>query len=526
MPAGAEVGRPAGPGSSTGSTATPRASCSWPATRRRSAASRRSFAGARSGASTRRSSAAGRRRARGGSRRRSAATGATRPGSRSTPTIRATRSRTSSSSSRCRAVAASASTLETGRTHQIRVHLAAIGHPVVGDPLYGHGAELGLERQFLHAVRARLHPPRDRRADRGLGAAAAGSRGGPRRRPEALVGYHPGGSRRPSTRWHERRAGGVSQRGTPERLRRKFTPNRSGGLRVSAVTMRELLEAGVHFGHQTRRWNPKMRRFIFGERGGIYIIDLQQTMELLQRVVSLRVEHRRAQRDRALRRHEEAVPGRRRGARPARVDAVREPPLAGRPAHELPHDPGADRRPARAAPAEDRGPARPAPAEGAPVDARRAREARGQPGRRGRHAQAARRGRRHRHEEGGARRARGAPPEHPGDRPRRHELRPRRRRLRHPRKRRRHPRRRRSSCACWPTASPRAETAASRCRTSCRRTATRRPPRAPRVAEAARARPAAEPAPDAAGGSRGCGRSAGSGARHRQPRRNRKRGAE
>ncbi|HVG87698.1 MAG: 30S ribosomal protein S2 [Gaiellales bacterium] len=51
---------------------------------------------------------------------------------------------------------------------------------------------------------------------------------------------------------------------------------------MSAVTMRELLEAGVHFGHQTRRWNPKMRRFIFGERGGIYIIDLQQTIELLQ----------------------------------------------------------------------------------------------------------------------------------------------------------------------------------------------------------------------------------------------------
>jgi len=46
--------------------------------------------------------------------------------------------------------------------------------------------------------------------------------------------------------------------------------------------MRELLEAGVHFGHQTRRWNPKMRRFIFTERGGIYIIDLQQTLELLE----------------------------------------------------------------------------------------------------------------------------------------------------------------------------------------------------------------------------------------------------
>jgi small subunit ribosomal protein S2 len=46
--------------------------------------------------------------------------------------------------------------------------------------------------------------------------------------------------------------------------------------------MRELLEAGVHFGHQTRRWNPKMRRYIFGERGGIYIIDLTKTLSLLE----------------------------------------------------------------------------------------------------------------------------------------------------------------------------------------------------------------------------------------------------
>jgi small subunit ribosomal protein S2 len=46
--------------------------------------------------------------------------------------------------------------------------------------------------------------------------------------------------------------------------------------------MKELLEAGVHFGHQTRRWNPKMKRFIFDERGGIYIIDLQQSQALLQ----------------------------------------------------------------------------------------------------------------------------------------------------------------------------------------------------------------------------------------------------
>ena len=51
------------------------------------------------------------------------------------------------------------------------------------------------------------------------------------------------------------------------------------GVPVAVVTMKQLLEAGVHFGHQTRRWDPKMKRFIFGERNGIYIIDLQQTLE-------------------------------------------------------------------------------------------------------------------------------------------------------------------------------------------------------------------------------------------------------
>jgi len=47
---------------------------------------------------------------------------------------------------------------------------------------------------------------------------------------------------------------------------------------MAVVTMRQMLEAGCHFGHQTRRWNPKMKRFIFGERNGVYIIDLEQTM--------------------------------------------------------------------------------------------------------------------------------------------------------------------------------------------------------------------------------------------------------
>src|SRR5262245_5055364 len=49
------------------------------------------------------------------------------------------------------------------------------------------------------------------------------------------------------------------------------------------ITMRQLLEAGVHFGHQTKRWNPKMKQFIFGSRNGIHIIDLQHTVKLFRR---------------------------------------------------------------------------------------------------------------------------------------------------------------------------------------------------------------------------------------------------
>ena len=55
-----------------------------------------------------------------------------------------------------------------------------------------------------------------------------------------------------------------------------------GGIAVAVVTTRQLLEAGMHFGHQTRRWNPKMRRFILGERNGIYIIDLNETLKGLE----------------------------------------------------------------------------------------------------------------------------------------------------------------------------------------------------------------------------------------------------
>jgi small subunit ribosomal protein S2 len=50
-------------------------------------------------------------------------------------------------------------------------------------------------------------------------------------------------------------------------------------INMAVISMKQLLEAGVHFGHQTRRWNPKMKRYIFTERNGIYIIDLQKTVK-------------------------------------------------------------------------------------------------------------------------------------------------------------------------------------------------------------------------------------------------------
>jgi small subunit ribosomal protein S2 len=62
------------------------------------------------------------------------------------------------------------------------------------------------------------------------------------------------------------------------------TTNFKKGEDMSYITMREFLEAGVHFGHQTKRWNPKMKQYIFGARNGIYIIDLQKTVRLFKTV--------------------------------------------------------------------------------------------------------------------------------------------------------------------------------------------------------------------------------------------------
>ena len=112
--------------------------------------------------------------------------------------------------------------------------------------------------------------------------------------------------------------------------------------------LKELLEAGVHFGHQTRRWNPNMRRYIFGELDGIHIIDLVQTEELLENARRFAGELGVRRRHRPLRRNQEAGARRRRVMGGALQDAVRKPALARRPADQLQHDLGPDLPPARA----------------------------------------------------------------------------------------------------------------------------------------------------------------------------------
>ena len=101
--------------------------------------------------------------------------------------------------------------------------------------------------------------------------------------------------------------------------------------------MKELLEAGVHFGHQTKRWNPKMKEYIFGERNGIYIIDLQKTLKMFKDAARF-VGEMAAQGKNVLfvgtkRQAQEAI------AEEARRCQMffREPALAGRTAHEHGH---------------------------------------------------------------------------------------------------------------------------------------------------------------------------------------------
>ena len=117
---------------------------------------------------------------------------------------------------------------------------------------------------------------------------------------------------------------------------------------TAVVTMKQLLEAGVHFGHQTRRWNPKMKRFIFGERNGIYIIDLQQTLERIDTAYRF-VRHTVENGGTVL-----FVGTKKQAQEPIQKQAeranspVRELPLARRHAHQLPDRPRARREDARA----------------------------------------------------------------------------------------------------------------------------------------------------------------------------------
>lgn len=62
---------------------------------------------------------------------------------------------------------------------------------------------------------------------------------------------------------------------------------------MAVISMKQLLEAGVHFGHQTRRWNPKMKKYIFTERNGIYIIDLQKTVKKVDEAYNFETSFRR-----------------------------------------------------------------------------------------------------------------------------------------------------------------------------------------------------------------------------------------
>ena len=78
---------------------------------------------------------------------------------------------------------------------------------------------------------------------------------------------------------------------------------------MAVVSMKQLLEAGVHFGHQTRRWNPKMAKYIFTERNGIYIIDLQKTVKKLDEAYNFVRDSCCSGRRDPVRRHQEAGSG-------------------------------------------------------------------------------------------------------------------------------------------------------------------------------------------------------------------------
>ena len=169
-------------------------------------------------------------------------------------------------------------------------------------------------------------------------------------------------------------------------------------------TMRQLLEAGVHFGHQTRRWNPLMAPYIFGIRNGVHILDLTQTVPMLHRALA-------ALREVAANGGRVLFVGTKRQAQepvatggPALRPVLRQPSLARRHADQLEDDLALDQAPARARDAARRsGDAAGLHQEGAAQPEPRARQARAGAGRHQGHGRPARHAVRDRHQQGGDR---------------------------------------------------------------------------------------------------------------------------
>ena len=243
----------------------------------------------------------------------------------------------------------------------------------LGDAAYGGAASLRPRAPVPARAPARLRPSGHRRETEVLDPSCRPTspgrwswRGAPRARHAALLSRIPP---RPIT--EPRRPTGPCPSdagsrggGTGSRTRGK------GDNQMAEAGIKELLEAGVHFGHQTRRWNPHMRRYIFGERDGIHIIDLLQTEQLLDEARRFAGEVAGKRRHGALRRHQEAGARLGQGVGRPLSDALRQPALAGRAADQLQHDLGADQAPARAHGAAVGRPARAAADEGADGDAR------------------------------------------------------------------------------------------------------------------------------------------------------------
>ena len=193
-------------------------------------------------------------------------------------------------------------------------------------------------------------------------------------------------------------------------------------------SMRQLLEAGVHFGHQTHRWNPKMGTYIYGARNNIHIIDLAQTVPMLHRALQ-QVSDTVAKGGRILfvgTKRQASERGRGRGAALGAV--LRQLALARRHAHQLEDHLEVDRAAADARP-DARGRRAGPDQEGAPVADPRARKARALARRHQGHGRRARPPLRDRHEQGGDRDRRGEAAEHSGRRGGRHQLRSRRHHL-------------------------------------------------------------------------------------------------